>query len=1187
MDSPTLIARRWCEQLSNEQNTESFSALERYFDGGGSVCALARKGAAGLVSEYGLQNEDAQALALRLNGLATWVLRRFIEDQLTGPQPLPAHLRQGLLALVDGPTYGGLFKPKFANKCPADAIEAINSPVAYAVWLKQWSEQHLTPSDPDQAYVLNTRRVDLDALRVDPVTVRGVVSSVEVVSAVLEKSIVGSIGNVQNLNQTLSERRYPNGLPYHHPWVTMDELTRDLGLSVGRLVGWCDPNFPYFLRDLPWGDTSDHALTQAARLSPSLRKVLTEARHFPAEDEAKLQYYRDNFGLLGGNEPPKLDQSLFFNQRTKLTQLALEAVLSVELFAPTVSENAPAFDERAVMPGHAGSVFVNDGLSTTSMGMDYSSTGLEQLNKITELSEDRIDRLNRKIRLDNALQLPSHEADALLSAIISAESNPSASPEEVPSYWITDSTLRALGLFQLTRELYQCTAQEFAAIVGGISIFGRGSEPSQFDRVFNRDTLARPALLIDNEEFALVPETEADALTVAQICGGLNIDLATYFTLAPLIANAHGLTALKRDLPILSSFYRLARLPQILGIAPNLAVEILNLLSADTWVSALVGRPRVNSRTQTSVPDALSVIRRLEGWVRWCADSDLDPAWAVEHVKPIVAPSQPSGAQARLFEQIRTQLAPALFTEAALQMAGVRQLSNGRQWTNHLLELIDQDGLVFHWAESAEHSYEHHAREVVGRVVSQVIGEEDPQTVESIVGVLLSSRSGQHSLVRQSLAVYGDFSSDLALAVLSWSGGTVRDVLSRVLGRTPVSTPSRANLREEAPGDPLLGMLDGFVRRSEVVKAFKLSVEFLTLYLDIGDGVAPLPATGPLTPVALYYLTVYNRAVVLSQKPESGLLGYLQTVNGLPIDLSGDGLGLVQEYTAKWLAELFDWSAEEVRACANRVNPDQGYLRSLEHLDLFTRLRAFSLQSKLDAPTTLKIGALDPDSSFHRYEALAEQIAALLAEQGRASSLYDINAVADRVVVECELDDNELVANSDQSTQLTISVTRGGEPQRNVNIYWASKLCPIDPAVSTTGIGGTATVTVRAGTAMGRDMISYRLDARESQPGVTITLRNDPDSFGFSRVESDIRITEEKAGTDVTLRALLLDQHGNPAVQEPVNWTVGTLLLPVQGLTNAEGMTEVTFTSHTPISVEAKVWNDESSLIFRSINFTR
>ncbi len=1169
--SPASIAKQLCSKLVSGRQSDEFPGLVHYFEEGGSVCALARKGVAGLVNDYGLEIDDARALALRLNGLATGVLRSFIEEQLTRPEPLPGYLRQGLLELVVGPNYRDLFNPNFAGMCPADAIEAIHSPVAYAVWLKHWSEQRLPPSG--KAYLLKDRRVDLDKLMIDPVAVYGVVSSVEVVSSVLEESIKDSLNDTQDidLDLELSRRRYPNGLPYHHPWTTLDEATRALGMSVGAVVRLCDPRFPYFMKPLGWGPTASDALTQAARLSPCVRKIMTEGPHFKDRDEDSSSYFKENFGVLRGDER-NLDQAYFFNQHTKLTQAGLEALLSVALYAPT-SPNRDVI----VKPGEAGSVFVNNGSAEAAMEIEYKASIMQ--NRITQIRSadadprfDKIDRLNRKIRLDNALQLPSHETDALLSAIIWAESTKRAPI----NYWITDATIWALGLFQLLRENYQCTAEEYAVFIDGISLYGRGTERSQFDRVFNDDTLSAPPLILDDTPFELVPKTEKDALTVLHICSGLNIDLATYFSLAPLIEQAQTPPGLKRSRSVLSSFFRMARLPQILGIAPNLAVEILDLLSDGSGFDALVGEPYINADPPLKPgtdADILVQIQRLEGWVRWCADSDLDVDWAVEHVKHRPIPSEASEAQQRLFEQIRMQLAPSLFTESALRMAGVVQLSNGRQWTNQLLELADQDGLVIHWAESTERPYEPFAREMIRLVVNQMIGQDDSQTVELILRVLLNSRAGQYGVVQESLAVYGELTPLLALPVLSWTGATVYEVLTYVTRRSleidPFSSPSEV----EEPGDPFLGMLNSFVYRSEVASTLKLSREFLTLYLTIGDDVGISLVGGSLTASALYYLTVYNRAVALSQKNESQLLGYLQIVNELPNDLSGDGLDLVQNHTAQLLADIFDWSAEEVRACAVRFGAP-GYIRSLEHLDLLTRLRAFALQSKLDALTTLKVGELQPDASYPVYRDVAQQVAAVLADPDRTTQLRGVNAVDDQVEVICSVGGTtELIANSDETRQLSVTVKRGGTAQKNVNVYFTSRLCAIEPSHGKTNAQGEVTVLVRAGTTMGRDVISYRLDAREALPAVIVILGNDRQGSRFFKLENEIYVTEEKIGNDVTLRMGLFDEYENPAAHERVSWELQPLFdVPFHTVTNADGITEVTFTSSVPMKIpSAKV----------------
>jgi hypothetical protein len=122
---------------------------------------------------------------------------------------------------------------------------------------------------------------------------------------------------------------------------------------------------------------------------------------------------------------------------------------------------------------------------------------------------------------------------------------------------------------------------------------------------------------------------------------------------------------------------------------------------------------------------------------------------------------------------------------------------------------------------------------------------------------------------------------------------------------------------------------------------------------------------------------------------------------------------------------------------------------------------------------------------------------------------------------------------------------------------------------------------------MGRDVISYRLDAREPQPAVTITLGNDPSSFRLDLVDEDFEIAEEKVGTDVTLRALMRDRHGNPAAHESVMWNLAPLFdMPVYGTTNAQGLAEVTFTSLTPVRIpEPNVAKEDLGVDFEPIEF--
>ena len=141
--SPIQIARQLYEQLFDEPLRKEFSALGEYLEEEGSVCVLAQKGVGGLVSEYGMSVQQARAFQERINGLATQVVRRFIEYRLADEEA-PVQADKGL---DSGPNYSLLFNPKFAEMCPPSAIEAIHSPAAYLVCLMHWALHRLGTAD--------------------------------------------------------------------------------------------------------------------------------------------------------------------------------------------------------------------------------------------------------------------------------------------------------------------------------------------------------------------------------------------------------------------------------------------------------------------------------------------------------------------------------------------------------------------------------------------------------------------------------------------------------------------------------------------------------------------------------------------------------------------------------------------------------------------------------------------------------------------------------------------------------------------------------------------------------------------------------------------------------------------------------------------------------------------------------
>ncbi|WP_158593091.1 Tc toxin subunit A [Pseudomonas sp. 91RF] len=1169
--SPAQIAQKMFTEAVGKPKRSSTTALTRFFKSGGSVVALANKGVDGLMHDYGLDRHQASELQQRLNVLSTVVLRQFIEHQLTA-KGAATLARAGL---DNGPTYALLFNPNFDALCPPGAIEAIHSPAAYLTALMYWAMHRLGVTD-GKGLPLVGRRTDLVKLLIDVNAVQGVVLSVEVISRIMERFIAATLGPIQDLDEALNQKAFPRELPFHWPWVTLDHVLKGHGESVGSVVRLCDLQYPYFLRSGPWSSQSDKALIQASRLSPSQRTILTEARHFP--DNAD-EFYAKYLGLKDisiGN----LRLVSVFNERTKLDTPALEALLSIGASTPFLSENAPGFVAGLVTGKDHGSVFINEAKAPP---ITIVNTGVELLNRFEDMEPDRVDRANRIVRLTDWLRLASHETDRLIVAAVLAEV-----PAPTPSrYWMTANALRALGLFQELRETFGCTADDFAAFIGALSVFGRGTERAQFDRIFNRGGARSRPLVLDDRSFPVIPETPADLLTVRQLCAGLGIDLETYFYLANLIAAAHKLPQLKCSLPVVSGFYRMVRLPRLLGITPIEAVLLLNMMGGQIWVNALAGVPQINDRKILDNPDVLSVMHALMDCVQWARAAQLPVHWVVRQAMAW-PPAQPDERQLTLFDQWRRQVTPAQVTEDALRMAGVEPLSNDRRWLRALAALVDERGLIRDFVESADQTFEAYAREMIERAVQLETGSLDPGLVGLILAVVLRSRASQSSVVQEGLAAYSGLNPDRVLQVLGWSGGSVHFVLAQVLGLPEIPNEGTTVApRADLPSDPVLRVLAEFSRRSAVVAMLELSGEFLTHFIATSA-----PQDKALTLSTLNDLTVYKRALNVSDQPEARLLDYLRRMHALPANLSNHGLELVQERAAKWLAELFNWSVDEVRTCAAHVNPSKKLVVTLQHLDVLTRLRLLAKKTGQSAGTLLKVGSLLPESPYADYDHVADLVRASLTTPTEPTYTDDVMAVGLDVVVRWSTDPDpvRLIAKKPgESAEFTVKVeNRKGEARRNVNVYCATTLGRFEHSMITTGIDGTAKVKFFPEGRMGSVTPVFWLDLGEETAAPEIEIGPDMATLQTKTDNpSPLPDSTVPVGTLVTYRAFVQDDWDNPIADNSMTWTLDPLPQgEIKTVTDRQGRTELTFTSDVPVTVKVKAKAENStSVSLRDVRF--
>lgn len=1189
-------------QVFSDEQRETYADFCNYLENGGSIFPLVEQGIQGLVSHYRMNPDDAQAFLRRANSLAVFVRRQFIEHALRGSQAPVKRPDSGLLSMVAGPSYESLFSTNFDGLCPPQALESIASPVAYLIELLRWIEDKIHAVGSAEKLDLHERRQDLKKLLVDFNAVHQAVSALDIVVPVLETFIKENDSDT-DLEEALIQTRYPNGLPYYQHWVTLDFVAREHGLSVGNIAHMVDLAYPYFLQPEAWDNDAGRAFTHALRLGPYQRELLTEAPIKSDDRDARDAYYERNFGA-SGLEWVNLSQVKFFGERTGLDTRDIEALLSIREFAPTRSANVSVYDSEQPGAGESqrsGSVYLNAATSP-ALDIDYRQDSEAFLHRLTQAPDiiDRYERMNRKLRLDRWLELPSEQVDALLTAAIRAEAR-QATPAN--PWWISTHQVHALGLFQSLRERYGCSAEDFSAFIDEISIYGRANALSLFDRTFNGQGNYRQPLVLDGATFATLPEQGEAELTISQLCSGLGIDLQTYVYLAVAIERAHEFNGtLKRTTAVISSFYRLVKLPRLLGITPVEGVLMLTLLGGESWVDGLAGVPRVHSRLNSeTTPDVLNLIYALHSCVSWCKDREIPVLWMLQQVAPLQALAVATQAEQQLFEQIRNLLPAALFNNVGLSMAGVPTLQ-GLDWLRLLTELVDPAGLVID-LQLPEIDYLKHARETFDQAIREGLGENDASVrvilVERMLGVLLQAREAQVSVARECLAVYTGLDTERGLLVLTWAQATVYQLLSQVSERADRDAVEalRPAARASEQLDPLLSLLADVRRRSAVTSKLDLSAVLLEDFLQYGHKAWMAQDDRHLLSIrTLYYLSALGRAFELSEQPAGKLLDYLRQVNALPDPLTGHALRLAQDAAALRLAAFFDWSVQEVRECVGRINPELKILKTLPQLDLLMRIRVLARHSGMDALTIFLVGNLPEDVDKAAYQTAAERALLSLSDTRESVVTFADEVTQPLVTMTCVVDKTEVVAGKpDEKVLLTVTLKDAdSQPLSGVNVYWQVSLGTI--VAKATEVDGTVTVEYLPGKVMGQETPLFWLDLIDAQQAPVIHISDDTETLFFpGPLTAQVPLEPVPAGQEIELYATLRDSYRNPGRNRLVRWfaepasgSSGSVVIrPEQNHADFEGVTRVyvSSTSGGKFMFSVRCEANDSETVFDPITF--
>ncbi|MHC8409918.1 Tc toxin subunit A [Pseudomonas sp. Hz4] len=1167
----------------------------------------------------GLSREEARVLLARGNALAVHIARFFRERIARGAMTRPDEK-----ALASLPSYLDLFNPDVYASAPAGSIENTASTTAYLVALREWVRDAIVDqADPTTALPLDLRRPDVDMLVINEMAVSRQESRLEILNSVLEAQISKKLG-ISDVKAYLRTCRFHNGLPYDHDW---ESITHVAGKAVkdgvlGDVVRRVDLDYPYFKNPGARGQRADAAQQLSSGIGPLQLSLLLESPYFPLNaQQAKAplsrvnprtrlidptpqvsveNFYRQNFGQEAV-ELASLRWLRIFSQATRLDPRGVDALLGHGPFTPALSANAPTFghpdDPKTGVD--SGAIYIHGG-EAPAIDLIRDAIGKQfQLYHVGEsgsgLLAHRMDRINRKCRLDRMLKLPSHQVDQLLIAAMRAEGR--ATGEKLT--WITTNTLRCLGVFKELNTRYGCEAEEFAALVDVLSVYGQDGQPSQFDRVYNVQALYDEPLRIDDVEFAITPRDKAEQQTVHQICNALDINFETYRFLAIVIARAFGFTThLSRSLKVFTSFWRLVRLARMFKLSPIEATALLQTLSdGEGLVSRLAGEPIVLSNGLEDGADALSTIRGLMECAIWSKDYDLPAFWLVQNVNPVYVPTVWTQGQEQFLRQLRNQVLPVLLDQATLLEEGAPLRDKNQaliDWLQRLENLVDENGLVVGRYDETEQQYLDRADAAIRAVVDDVT-ENDEALRERVRGIirsiLLRCRDEQRTVVEEGIAVYLKLDSLLAAQVMRWSKGHTYDFLHKAMSLIGVKSPLAA-LQTDA--DPFLTMLAELERRGRIADKLGLSPQMLGTLLT-GEQYLwfSLRDRFEISIQTVYYLTFYSRMISRTGQPEEKVLDYLRQVNQLPDDMSEDGLRLARDAAADKLATYFGCGIKHVLECVEHISlqtaddpsPTWPILSNLNHFDLL--LHTLELASNgMDATAAFSMGTLYPLDSESNYASAARNALESLARFVSLTTVPDSAEVGQSVSTRCVVDNPRLIANLTQEVaefECTL-LDFYEQPLKGVYINWVTDIGAILTPSTRTDEHGRAWALLQAGGRVGTAHVSFSLPLYEPvyAPSVVIDCDEATLYFGIpfmSPLPEHPILAGYQAEQEVSAR--MLDRYGNPGALRKVEWfTTNGEIRPSETFTDKDGYTRVWVSSLSPGKAEIAVADERGAQVW-------
>ena len=577
---------------------------------------------------------------------------------------------------------------------------------------------------------------------------------------------------------------------------------------------------------------------------------------------------------------------------------------------------------------------------------------------LQNLSDARMDRINRMVRLQRWLGLSYEETDLLLSACIRAQGTDNT------DYSLNAHTLRMLGVFRHWQQKYGVSAFQFAAVVDEITPYAISPAVPFLDQVFNSPSLFDEPFAITGATVSYTDVSGESARTVRQICAGLEITQAQFRVLADRVAAEQGDAEAKTfplTLAVVSALYRLAMVPRWLGLSFADGAALLSLAGeSDRAWSTLAGVPQLSEGG-----DILDLLMALDAAAGWAAAHKLSWVKSWLALQPGAEALVATAATVNFVNGIKQQLPAALLSEQSFASVPLPAGSTAGSWLAVFPDLVDASGLVLPAAADYATLTAMVSADIDAAGITFDTDADKEQAISSLSGIINQARLAQNGIADSALAQLFGTAQSLPPFLLGWAGDSEYRLLSDSLtlnGGAALTDPSQV---------PAAYLTDLFTlgQRAGISQAFSLTPATLSLFLAHPDwfGVSDTA----LTLTLLYRFSRYGDWLAVTGE-EDRALAYLSWVNGTtPPDAA---------QAADALALLLEWESSEV-ADATASLPD-AMAKTVTDVDYVMRLQTLSAETGLSVTPLLATGELAPGGVDGTWDAWQSAGESLVAAQG-------------------------------------------------------------------------------------------------------------------------------------------------------------------------------------------------------------